>query len=174
MAINFFTFEYFYLLPDVCVYIYIIYFWDMNSWYAFTLYWGFPVGYLASQIMLCLWKDLWFLGFKGIENGRVTWMHSITEDLLWNSFVLSQFVVAIGRWKHALEQLHFVYFYLNTTGQYDHWLMCCTDILSVVLWFFFLNYKVMTIECRKPVCYLTSDRLPVNAQFSRVLKYQNS
>lgn len=48
-----------------------------------------------------------------------------------------------------------------------------TDITSV-LWFSSLNFEVMTVQCRKRDCYLTNDRLPANAQFSIVLKYQES
>lgn len=63
---------------------------------------------LASQNVLCLWKYVWFLNFKGIGSGRAAQMHRITEDLLWNSLSTTTRERAIGRWKLALEQLRYI------------------------------------------------------------------
>lgn len=91
---------------------------------------------MASQNMFSLCKYLWLLILKWIGKQRTGQMHGFTEDLLWNRLSTMTWRRAIGRWKIGVEQLHCIYFYLNTTGQCDcwhvlHWrFKCCLLILT--------------------------------------------
>lgn len=124
----------------ICVYILFIF--ELGLLIHFVL--EFPYkGILISPNIFCLWNyyDSWTLK----ELKEQPQMHSIIKDLLWRNLPTTSQERAIGGWKLAMEQSHFIYFYLNIIGWHEFWPTSCSDSSSIVLLILFSNYKVMIV-----------------------------
>lgn len=124
----------------ICMYIYYLF---LTSDFLVCIHFVLEFPYkciLISQTMFCLWKTM----IPGLQRN---WKSSprCIENLLWNNLSTTSQERVIGRWKLAMEQSHFIYFFLNIIGWHEFWSTSCSDISSIVLLIIFSNYKVMIV-----------------------------